>query len=234
MGRRRRATTPGPQGPLRQCFLDFLPLGSSGLVSPSPQAPLGRRCIFLACMPSFWKLARGLEDVGEGRMVSGTGSLQEASPDAGKSPWRWPRTLNSWDALGNVSRAPVPAPTPPSPPRGHAACCGPPSLLCGPRGLSPPPPRPAFLFLELGSQTHCPGGQPIPLKTSLQCLQESDVLGKTVQEAKASARSGFSQMGSSAFPWGEDLVFRGKEESVWFKKRQKRGCTFRTLHWKRP
>ena len=167
-------------------------------------------------------------------MVSGTGSLQEASLDAGKSPWRWLRTLNSLDALGNGSQAPGPAPTPPSPPRGHAACCGQPGLLCGPRGLSPPPPRPAFSFLELGSQTHCPGGQPIPLKMSLQCLQESDVLGKIVQEAKASARSGFSQMGSSAFPCGEDLVFRAKEESVWLKKRQKRSCTFGTLHWKRP
>ena len=53
VGRRRRATMRGSQGTLQWCFLDFPPLGSSGLVSPSPQAPLGGRCIFLACIPPF-------------------------------------------------------------------------------------------------------------------------------------------------------------------------------------
>ena len=180
-----------------------------------------------------WPTCLPFRNQGEGlRTLAGAHSLRNGQSAGGLTGRRKESLALAADTqqlgcFGKWVPGPRPCPHPTLTPRGHAACCG-------PRGLSPPPPRPAFSFLELGSQTHCPGGQPVPLKTSLQCLQESDVLGKIFQEAKASARSGFSQMGSSAFPCGEDLVFRAKEESVWLKKRQKRGCTFGTLHWKRP
>ena len=49
-----------------------------------------------------------------------------------------------------------------------------------PAGLSRPPPRPAFSFLDTGSQKHFPRGSPTPqTQNLLPAPSRSDILSKT-------------------------------------------------------
>ena len=86
-----------------------------------------------------WPTCLPFRNQGEGlRTLAGAHSLRNGQSAGGltgrrKESWRWLRTLNSLDALGNGSQAPGPAPPPPSPPGGMLRAVAP--------GVSAPHPQ---------------------------------------------------------------------------------------------